>query len=390
MRSTFSVTRRPFSPVQGFACLRRIADAVKVQVGRRSLVAVIGLALVVAVVLLVQRTGTSVISAAVTPNWRFLLAGLAICAAVQPLRALAWTSTVRSPVGFRAMYTASSVGSFLDTVLPGRLGEASKVAVLKVTAGPRWPGFSRAGGSLLCAHLLEMIAFVLVGAASAFFLPVPTWAKITMLVGLPAAAGGLLLASVLNAKLRHRLPEGVGSFLAGAAVPKGVMLRAGAILVLTWVARWFGMLFLLHAVGVRVGVGVGVVGATGLVGGEMLRILEERAFPVGELRAYASARSEGRRLAFGVNVLVLPPGAEGRPHYHEQQDELYFVHSGRARFDLPGESRELGPGGLCHVESTTARQVTNVGDGELVLLVVGGKGGYVERDGAPADPAELG
>ena len=249
------MTRRSFSPVQGFAHVRRIADAVKVQVGRRSLVAVIGLALVVAVALLVQRTGTSVISAAVTPNWRFLLAGLAISAAVQPLRALAWTSTVRSPVGFRAMYTASSVGSFLDTVLPGRLGEASKVAVLKVTAGPRWPGFSRAGGSLLCAHLLEMIAFVLVGAASAFFLPVPTWAKITMLVGLPAATGGLLLASVLNAKLRHRLPEGVGSFLAGAAAPKGIMLRAGAILVLTWVARWFGVLFLLHAVGVQVGVG---------------------------------------------------------------------------------------------------------------------------------------
>jgi uncharacterized membrane protein YbhN (UPF0104 family) len=255
MRIRLSPARTLVSPFQGYGPPRRIADAVKVQVGRRSLVAVIALASVVAVALLVQRSGTKVFSAAATPNWRFLLAGLAICAAVQPLRALAWTSTVRSPIGFRAMYTASAVGSFLDTVLPGRLGEASKVAVLKVTAGPKWPGFSRAGGSLLCAHLLEMIAFVLVGAASAFFLPVPTWAKITMLVGLPAAAGGLLLASTLNAKLRHRLPEGVGSFFEGAAAPKGIMLRAGAILVLTWVARWFGMLFLLHAVGVRVGVG---------------------------------------------------------------------------------------------------------------------------------------
>ncbi len=43
---------------------------------------------------------------------------------------------------------------------------------------------------------------------------------------------------------------------------------------------------------------VGVVGATGLVGQEMLRILEQRRFPVGELRVYASARSEGRRLPF--------------------------------------------------------------------------------------------
>jgi aspartate-semialdehyde dehydrogenase len=45
-------------------------------------------------------------------------------------------------------------------------------------------------------------------------------------------------------------------------------------------------------------VNVGLVGATGLVGTEMLRILEERAFPVDALRAYASPRSEGRRLPF--------------------------------------------------------------------------------------------
>ncbi|MCU1427316.1 MAG: aspartate-semialdehyde dehydrogenase [Actinomycetia bacterium] len=43
---------------------------------------------------------------------------------------------------------------------------------------------------------------------------------------------------------------------------------------------------------------VGVMGATGLVGTEMLRILEERAFPVTELRAYASSRSVGRNLPF--------------------------------------------------------------------------------------------
>ena len=48
----------------------------------------------------------------------------------------------------------------------------------------------------------------------------------------------------------------------------------------------------------RSDVRVGLMGATGLVGTEMLRILEERAFPVGELRAYASPRSEGRKLPF--------------------------------------------------------------------------------------------
>ncbi len=255
MRATTPTKRGNGSPFQGFAALRRIADAVQVKVGRRTLVVAIGLVSLLGMFLFVRRTGTSVLATAATPDWAFLLGGLAICAAVQPLRAWAWSSTVRSPVGFRAMYAASSIGSFLDTVLPGRLGEASKVAVLKVAAGPRWPGFSRAGGSLLCAHLLEMVAFVLVGAGSAFFLPVPTWAKITLVVGLPLAGGGLLLASVLHKHVGHRLSQGVGDFLEGAAAPKRILLGAGAILIVTWVARWFAVLLLLHAVGVHVGVG---------------------------------------------------------------------------------------------------------------------------------------
>jgi mannose-6-phosphate isomerase-like protein (cupin superfamily) len=93
--------------------------------------------------------------------------------------------------------------------------------------------------------------------------------------------------------------------------------------------------------------------------------------------------------AFGVNVIVYPPGAEGIYHYHDEQDELYFVHSGTARFEVDGETRELGSGGLCHVESTTPRKVTNVGDDDLVLLIVGGKGGYVGRDGQLVDMADL-
>ena len=43
---------------------------------------------------------------------------------------------------------------------------------------------------------------------------------------------------------------------------------------------------------------VAVVGATGAVGTEMLRILEERDFPIKGLQLLASARSEGRRLSF--------------------------------------------------------------------------------------------
>ena len=226
---------------------------------RRYLFGFLFLATGVAGYALVRLGGSGAFHAATQPDWKLLAAGFVICAAVQPLRALAWSSTVRHPVGFRAIYASSSIGSFLDTVLPGRLGEASKVAVLKVASGSKYPGFSRAGGSLLCAHLLEMIAFAVLGAGATFFLPVPVWARWTIVAGIGGASGALVLAAVLHRFLGRRLPGGVTSFLAGAAAPRGVLLRAGLILLVTWLARWFGILFCLHAVGVRLSVGAALL-----------------------------------------------------------------------------------------------------------------------------------
>ena len=93
--------------------------------------------------------------------------------------------------------------------------------------------------------------------------------------------------------------------------------------------------------------------------------------------------------AFGVNVIVMPPGYLGFHHYHDEQDELYFVHSGTARVEVEGEERILGPGGLVHVSSTTPRRVSNGGEEDLVMLVIGAKGGYVGRDGHMVDDADV-
>lgn len=93
--------------------------------------------------------------------------------------------------------------------------------------------------------------------------------------------------------------------------------------------------------------------------------------------------------AFGVNGVVMPAGYEGFHHYHDEQDELYFVHSGTARIEVGDEVRELGPGGMFHVRSTTPRKVSNGGEDDLVLLIVGAKGGYVGRDGQMVDAADI-
>jgi mannose-6-phosphate isomerase-like protein (cupin superfamily) len=107
---------------------------------------------------------------------------------------------------------------------------------------------------------------------------------------------------------------------------------------------------------------------------------------LGEGPGFRKVRAALGVTAFGVNGVVYPPHYEGPNHFHDTQDELYFVHRGTATFTFDGIEHEVGEGGLVHVESTTPRQISNRTGGELVLLVVGGKGGYVARDGHLVDP----
>ncbi len=90
--------------------------------------------------------------------------------------------------------------------------------------------------------------------------------------------------------------------------------------------------------------------------------------------------------AFGINAIAIPAGYAAGRHYHEEQEETYFVHRGRITMEFgDGASHELGPGGVARVDATTVRQVRNVGDEEAVYLVAGGRDGYVGRDGRLAE-----
>jgi aspartate-semialdehyde dehydrogenase len=50
---------------------------------------------------------------------------------------------------------------------------------------------------------------------------------------------------------------------------------------------------------------VAIVGATGLVGQELLRCLQQRAFPLGRVRLLASARSAGMRIPFNQDEVIV-------------------------------------------------------------------------------------
>jgi len=85
---------------------------------------------------------------------------------------------------------------------------------------------------------------------------------------------------------------------------------------------------------------------------------------------------------FGANVITLPPGYESGSHFHDEQQELYFVHSGTLVMKFgDGTEHELAAGGAARVDAATVRGTRNGSDSEdVVYLIVGGKGGYIGRD----------
>ena len=122
---------------------------------------------------------------------------------------------------------------------------------------------------------------------------------------------------------------------------------------------------------------------------EVLETVEGDGYTVGHLEGLGEGygfRKIRRGLgvtAFGINAIVIPPGYETGRHFHEQQEETYFVHSGRIEIEFGDGSRHvLGPGGLARVDAPTVRKIRNMSDtDDAIYVIVGGKDGYVGRDG---------
>jgi len=84
---------------------------------------------------------------------------------------------------------------------------------------------------------------------------------------------------------------------------------------------------------------VGIVGATGAVGQELIALLAARQFPVSELRPMASARSVGRQIEFaGTKCTVV----EARPEAFEGLDVAFFAAEGAIAKALAPEAAKRG------------------------------------------------
>ena len=114
---------------------------------------------------------------------------------------------------------------------------------------------------------------------------------------------------------------------------------------------------------------IGIIGATGAVGTEMLRVLEEREFPVSELHLFASAASAGKKLSFrgeeiaietltshsfeGLDLALFSAGSEISKHWRhdvEQSGCIMIDNSSAFRMEpgVPLIIPEINAGDLKH------------------------------------------
>ncbi|HXX48772.1 MAG TPA: aspartate-semialdehyde dehydrogenase [Myxococcota bacterium] len=122
---------------------------------------------------------------------------------------------------------------------------------------------------------------------------------------------------------------------------------------------------------------VAIVGATGAVGEVLLRVLEERSFPVGELRALASERSAGSTVRFrGRDVAV----EVARPEAFDGVECAFFAATGALAKELAPEVAKRG--GIAIDKSNTWRM-----DPQVPLVIPEINGAALEKhQGIVASP----
>jgi uncharacterized protein (TIRG00374 family) len=152
--------------------------------------------------------------AAVKWQWVAVAIGLNLVSVVA--RSIAWTQVIDAAIPkpwprFRSIFSAFSVGLMANAVLPGRIGELARVAVL-VRKLPRRRGlWATLVGTVFAHRVFDLVPVVFLILYVLVTAKIPAWAS-TSLVVVVAAGVGLFAFAFASAKLYHRTRlDGLGA-----------------------------------------------------------------------------------------------------------------------------------------------------------------------------------
>lgn len=189
---------------------------------------------------------------AVSWAWVFAAIGLNLLSVL--LRSVAWDTAIKQSLppptpSYPLVFSAFSVGLFANAVLPGRVGELARVAVLRRRMPGREGVTATLIGSVFAHRILDLFPAIALVIWVLLAAKIPGWAYTSLAVFFVVGIALFLVALVL-ARRQHRDFEGLGRIrllLARAREGLAVMrawlpaLKAGTFQVLGWTCQLFAV-----------------------------------------------------------------------------------------------------------------------------------------------------
>jgi glycosyltransferase 2 family protein len=141
-------------------------------------------------------------------RWRWVFAAIGLNLLSVLARALAWETAIKQSLerprpGFPLVFSAFSVGLFANAVLPGRVGELARVAVLRRRITGRRGATATLIGSVFAHRMFDIFPAATLVIWVLLTAKIPGWALTSIAVVL-ALGSALFLAGVVLARRGHR------------------------------------------------------------------------------------------------------------------------------------------------------------------------------------------
>jgi uncharacterized protein (TIRG00374 family) len=197
-----------------------------------------------------------IVNAFTAVEWRWVAAAVGLNLLSVLMRAIAWRTVIVQAIppphpSFPLVFSAFSVGLFANALLPGRIGELARVAVLNRRLGQRgmWP---RLLGTVFAHRVFDLIAIIGLILYVALTAHIPNWA-VTSLIAVVVAGVALFTIAVMGARYDRmpRVDEGLSALRKAVRLARyglGVMRRPGpaAVALLFQVLGWTCQLFAVY------------------------------------------------------------------------------------------------------------------------------------------------
>jgi uncharacterized protein (TIRG00374 family) len=208
---------------------------------------------------------SGIVDAFTAVEWHWVAAAVGLNLLSVLLRAVAWRTVIVQAIAppypsFPLVFSAFSVGLFANAVLPGRIGELARVAVLNRRMARRgiWATLL---GTVFAHRVFDFVAIILLILYVALTAHIPNWA-VTSLIAVVVAGVALFTIAVMGARYDRmpRVDEGLSAIRKAVRLARyglGVMRRPGPAVVaalfqvLGWTCQLFAVYTTMRAFGIH-------------------------------------------------------------------------------------------------------------------------------------------